>query len=136
MCATFRSPPASFGGGFPRTERYESRRAAQRAIFYVQRELEIVGDGGDPTIALCDRGTVDGSAYRTGPEDLWSAVGTTLAEQIARAWDTHPRRFFIDAAPDFMTKATQTLEILRGELPECCASHLVVRRAQPMAASA
>ncbi|HEX7700307.1 MAG TPA: hypothetical protein VF403_06295, partial [Kofleriaceae bacterium] len=29
-----------FGGGFPRTAELEPRRAAQRAIFYVQRELE------------------------------------------------------------------------------------------------
>jgi hypothetical protein len=33
---------------------------------------------------LCDRGTVDGGAYWFGPGDLWSAVGTTLAEQLAR----------------------------------------------------
>lgn len=179
LCSHVRVLPESagivFGGGFPRTERYESRRAAQRAIFYVQRELETVGDGGDPAIVLCDRGTVDGAAYWTGPEDLWSAVDTTLAEQvarydavihlrpplagagydhrnvlriesaseaaliderIARAWATHPRRFFVDAAPDFLTKATRTLEILRGELPECCAGHLVARRPERLAASA
>ena len=34
-----------FGGGFPRREERESRRAAQRAIFHVQRELEAIGDG-------------------------------------------------------------------------------------------
>lgn len=35
-------------------------------------------------IVLCDRGTVDALAYWPGPEDFWSAVGTTLREQLQR----------------------------------------------------
>lgn len=76
-----------YGGGFPRDDRVAARRAAQRAIFYVQRELEDVGDIGGPAVVLCDRGTVDGAAYWPGPDDLWSAVGTTLAEEQLR-YDT------------------------------------------------
>src|SRR6266576_2679682 len=70
-----------FGGGFPRAETAGHRRAAHRAIFYVQCELEAAADEENPTVILCDRGTVDGGAYWPGPEDLWSCVGTTLAEQ-------------------------------------------------------
>lgn len=73
-----------FGGGFPRTEEGEGLRASQRAIFYVQRELEATGDATDAAIVLCDRGTIDGSAYWPGPGDLFSAVGTTLEEQLRR----------------------------------------------------
>lgn len=73
-----------FGGGFPRGEGAELRQAAQRAIFYVQRELETAADAGNPAIVLCDRGTVDGAAYWPGPDDLWSSVGTTLEEQLGR----------------------------------------------------
>ena len=73
-----------FAGGFPRGETPELLRAAQRAIFYVQRELEDLGDDGNPAVVLCDRGTVDGAAYWPGPADLWSSVGTTLEEQLAR----------------------------------------------------
>lgn len=76
-----------YGGGFPRDERAAVRRAGQRAIFYLQRELEAIGDLGDPAIVLCDRGTVDGAAYWPGPGELWEAVGTTLAEQ-RRRYDT------------------------------------------------
>jgi predicted ATPase len=149
-----------FGGGFPRNHDPDLRRAAQRAIFYVQRELEATGDATDAAIVLCDRGTVDGSAYWPGPGDLFSAVGTTLEEQlrrydavihlrtpsvgynhqnplriesqtqaaaidahIAEVWAGHPRRFTIEAAPDFLTKAKGALEILRAEMPECCRSH-------------
>lgn len=149
-----------FGGGFPRSEEGEGLRAVQRAIFYVQRELEATGDTTDAAIVLCDRGTIDGAAYWPGPDDLFSAVGTTLEEQlrrydavihlrtpsvgynhanplriesqtqaaaidahIAQVWAGHPRRFTIEAAPDFLTKARRALEILRAEMPECCRSH-------------
>jgi len=73
-----------FGGGFPRGESIVLRQAAQRAIFYVQRELEIAGDAGNPAIVLCDRGTVDSAAYWPGPEDFWSSVGTRLEQQLLR----------------------------------------------------
>ncbi len=75
-----------FGGGFPRSTSDPGRMAAQRAIFYVQRELErAVDDDVEPAITICDRGTLDGIAY--WPKDAGSfllAVGTTQAEQLAR----------------------------------------------------
>ena len=73
-----------FGGGFPRESAVAARRATQRAIFYVQRELEAAAASDDLTVILCDRGTVDGVAYWPGPDELWSEVGTTLEEQLAR----------------------------------------------------
>lgn len=74
-----------FGGGFPRGNDPGTKRAAQRAIFYVQRELERGADDGDkPAIVLCDRGTVDGSAYWTGPGELWPEVGTTREDELRR----------------------------------------------------
>jgi predicted ATPase len=74
-----------FGGGFPREDDETSRRAAQRAIFYVQRELEASGDGHNPAIVLCDRGTIDGLAYWPGTADeLWASVGTTSVAELTR----------------------------------------------------
>ena len=74
-----------FGGGFPREDDPACRRAAQRAIFYVQHELESAGDSHNPVIVLCDRGTVDGLAYWPGPaEEFWSSVATTLDEELGR----------------------------------------------------
>lgn len=73
-----------FGGGFPRGKPVHMQRAAQRAIFYVQRELENSADGENAAIVLCDRGTVDSLAYWPGPDDLWSSVGTTIDEQLGR----------------------------------------------------
>lgn len=73
-----------FGGGFPRGDTPALRRAAQRAIFYVQRELEATTEGTGAALVLCDRGTVDGAAYWPGPDELWPAVATTRDEQLAR----------------------------------------------------
>ena len=73
-----------FGGGFPRSAQSTDRRAAQRAIFAVQRELEQMGDATNAAIVVCDRGTVDGAAYWPGPDDFWSAVGTTRDGEMRR----------------------------------------------------
>ncbi len=73
-----------FGGGFPRGDALEVRRAGQRAIFFLQRELEAAVAAENVSIALCDRGTIDGLAYWPGSDDLWREVGTTLQEQLAR----------------------------------------------------
>ena len=73
-----------FGGGFPRTGAFEWRRSAQRAIYFVQRELESTAEAENSAITLCDRGTVDGAAYWPGPETFWEAVGTSLDYEINR----------------------------------------------------
>lgn len=73
-----------FGGGFPRGDSPALRRAAQRAIFFTQRELESTVDAADGSLVLCDRGTVDGVAYWPGPNDFWDDVGTTMEAQLAR----------------------------------------------------
>lgn len=152
-----------FGGGFPRRDAAGVKRAAQRAIYYVQRELEAVAEADGAGIVLCDRGVVDGAAYWPGPEDFWSSVDTTrdealarydavihmrvpagdngyghqnplriesasqareIDERIARAWEGHRRRYVIDAAADFITKAEHALAILQQELPDCCRRHV------------
>ena len=73
-----------FGGGFPRRPGPGSRRAAQRAIYHVQLELEAESEADGGRIALCDRGAVDGYAYWPGPEDFWSSLGTTREAVLSR----------------------------------------------------
>jgi predicted ATPase len=73
-----------FGGRFPRSDSPPLRQAAQRAIYHVQRELESVAETENAAVVLCDRGTVDCAAYWTGGGDLFSAVGTTRALEMAR----------------------------------------------------
>jgi predicted ATPase len=67
-----------FGGGFPRGTGTVLRQAAQRAIFYVQRELETAADEGNPAIVLCDRGTIDGGAYWCTRGASWWKLPRTL----------------------------------------------------------
>jgi AAA domain len=74
------------GGGFPRGDTPTVRRAAQRAIFHVQRELESTTDGGNAALVLCDRGMIDGVGYWPGPDDFWASVGTSR-EEILRRYD-------------------------------------------------
>lgn len=73
-----------FGGGFPRSELPAIRQAAQRAIFYVQRELEAAAEAENPAITLCDRGTIDGAAYSDDAAAFWQSMHTTLDEQLGR----------------------------------------------------
>lgn len=74
-----------YGGGFPRREG-AARRAGQRAIYHVQRELErMVREERRAALALCDRGTVDGLAYWPGsPASYWDELGTTLPAELDR----------------------------------------------------
>lgn len=73
-----------FGGGFPRGTSLEMRRAAQRAIFYVQRELENIGAVGNEAVVLCDRGTIDGVAYWPDSSGYLESVGSTIEAEYAR----------------------------------------------------
>jgi predicted ATPase len=75
-----------FGGGFPRKEGELGRRAAQRAIACVQRELEDLAYAeGGAAVVLCDRGILDGLAYWPGsPESFFLAVGMSEADLLLR----------------------------------------------------
>jgi predicted ATPase len=147
-----------FGGGFPRTQHEVVRRAAQRAIYHVQRELESATEASQPAVILCDRGTVDGFAYWPGSDDFYLQVGTTRDAELARyhtvihlrtapdgaynysnplrvespaearaiddrillAWQNHPHRVVIEAEDDFLTKAANTIDVIKREVPGCC----------------
>jgi predicted ATPase len=45
-------------------------------------------------------------------------------ERIARAWHGHPRIITIGAQAGFLDKLAYAIELLRGELPVCCQTHL------------
>ncbi len=75
-----------FSGGFPRSPEPGARRAAQSAIYHVQRNLEDAHVALAPDrILLCDRGTVDGAAYWPGPApEFFAAMGSSEAAELAR----------------------------------------------------
>lgn len=75
-----------FGGGFPRLDSTPARRAAQQAIFHVQRQLETwVAEERQAAIVLCDRGTLDGLAYWPGAHSgYFERLEVTRAQELAR----------------------------------------------------
>jgi len=95
-----------FSGGFPRVANDLAARAAQSAIFQVQRGLEDIQAATFPgRILLCDRGTIDGAAYWPGtPSEFFEAQGTTVETELAR----------YDAVIFFETAAAAGLSIEGG----------------------
>ena len=54
-----------------------------------------------------------------------AAEAGRIDERIDRAWESHPRRFVVDASADYLTKAARAIALLRDEMPECCRHHVV-----------
>lgn len=75
-----------FGGGFWRRTSVAGRKAAQRAIFHVQRESErLAQEEGESLAILCDRGSVDGLAYWPDTsETYWQELGTDRQTEFGR----------------------------------------------------
>jgi len=73
-----------FGGGFLREDTIVAKKSAQKLIYQIQKELElIVKDEKCAGLALCDRGTIDGLAY--WPEDdesFWETVGSNIEKEM------------------------------------------------------
>jgi predicted ATPase len=96
-----------FSGGFPRCDEPDARRAVQRAIFHVQRNLEDLQSARFPgRVLLCDRGTIDGAAYwpSDDPHAFFTELGTTLEHELRR----------YDAVLFFETAAVGNLSIETG----------------------
>ena len=75
-----------FGGGFPRGGNDVVRKASQRAIYTVQRELETaLAAASEQPVLLFDRGTVDASGYWVdGPRAFWKEVNSSPEAEFAR----------------------------------------------------
>ena len=69
---------------------------------------------------------VSGGYNRRNPIRIESADEAVLMDQrIAEAWSGHPNRHFVESAESFLAKAACAIELIRGELPECCRTHSV-----------
>lgn len=75
-----------FSGGFWRHQSIPGRKAAQRAIFHVQKEIEtMVQEENNRVVMLCDRGTLDGLAYWPTDESLfWDEVKTSREKELSQ----------------------------------------------------
>lgn len=98
-----------FQGGWPRRKNVLGVQHQQKAIYYVQREMEaLLYEENAGRLMICDRGSLDGMAYWPGPgpgADFLKSVGTTLESEIARYhWVIH-----LDTAPEDSYDGTNPL---------------------------
>lgn len=77
-----------FIGGFPRAQSNQQIEHQQRAIYFVQREIEeCIALENPGHILICDRGTVDGQAYwpsEASAPSLFKSVGSTKEHEFSR----------------------------------------------------
>lgn len=120
-----------FSGGFPRPVDTDAQRAAQTAIFHVQRNLEEIQAALYPDrVLLCDRGTADGGAYwPDGADDFFEQVGTTRDAELARYdavifFETAARGGFeFEGGNRFRTETNEEAIALDGHLRAQWSSH-------------
>lgn len=81
-----------YGGGFPRRKSKMARRHAQRAICFVQRELEDWVDAENSAkLIVCDRGSLDSVAYwPASSTDFFKSIKTNRRRELNRyEWVFH-----------------------------------------------
>ena len=90
-----------FSGGFPRRPGIKSVSHRQKAIYFLQRELEALCEDEKPqALLVCDRGSLDGHAYWPDPHTTFlDAVKSSFEKEFARyTWvihlDTAPKDFY------------------------------------------
>lgn len=59
-----------------------------------------------------------------------------IDRRILAAWDGHPRRLFVEATEDFLTKAGRALDLIRAKIPPCCRGAAQETIAEPRAVRA
>jgi hypothetical protein len=83
-----------WSGGWPRRTNREGVRHQQRAIYYIQREMEqLIATENAHRLLICDRGSLDGLAYwpdRDDPFAYLKSLNTKLEDEVDRYdWVLH-----------------------------------------------
>ncbi|MBY0415005.1 MAG: ATP-binding protein [Bdellovibrionales bacterium] len=75
-----------FNGGFWRLPSITAKASAQRAIYYIQKEMETLArEEQEWNFALCDRGSLDGLAYWPYKEELfWNMSNSDLKSELSK----------------------------------------------------
>lgn len=92
-----------YKGGFPRVKTYDGFYHAQKAIYFIQKELEELRVKTHPeALIVCDRGSLDALAYWPDTqENFFNTIHSSVAAEVARYnWVIH-----LDTAtePDYDT---------------------------------
>lgn len=82
-----------YKGGFPRKKSTVALYHTQRAIYYVQKELELMlAEESQAGIMICDRGSIDGVAYwpSNDSKDYFTSIDSNFEKECARYdWVIH-----------------------------------------------
>ena len=49
-----------------------------------------------------------------------AAEAAKIDEQILAAWEGHPNRYIVESKVEFLDKLNQALDVIRGQIPDCC----------------
>jgi len=124
-----------FGGGWPRRKTIPGVHHQQKAIYFLQRELEaLIRHESDDRLMVCDRGSLDGIAYWPGPgetpslaEEFLRAVNSTYAKELSRYdWvvhlDTAPASFY-DVSNPLRSETFEEAWALNEKIKEAWSGH-------------
>lgn len=108
-----------YRGGFPRLKEKKSAVKIQRAIYYVQRELEhMLSEANKKSkIIVCDRGSLDGIAYWPSAEkNFFTSLESSRKKELSRYdWvlhlDTASRAFYDQTNPLRTETHPQAIEL-------------------------
>ena len=86
-----------FAGGWPRRKHSTLVRYQQRAIYFVQREIEgLYAEENPSRMLICDRGSLDSLAYWPGTdEEFFQSIRTSLEHELGR----YPCLLHMETAP-------------------------------------
>lgn len=118
-----------YRGGFPRFKSPQGAMHGQKAIYYVQKELEgLIAFESQKSLIVCDRGSLDSIAY--WPEDeehFFQIFGSSRAQEIARYdWvlhlDTAAAEFY-DASNPIRTETFPEAQMLNEKVKKAWEGH-------------
>jgi nicotinamide riboside kinase len=116
-----------FAGGWPRRKNQTGVQHQQRAIYFLQRELEsLITEENTDRLIICDRGSLDGVAYWPGPgpsTDFLKSVTSSFEQEVKRYdWVIH-----LDTAP--MSYYDQTNPLRNESFEEAWALNESIKKA-------
>ncbi len=118
-----------YKGGFPRIKSYDGLFHAQKAIYFIQRELEDLRCKTNPeALIVCDRGSLDALAYWPDTEQhFYETVHSNRTNELARYdWIIHldtAREPDYDSSNDIRTESFSEAHLLNEKIKKSWEGH-------------
>ncbi|HEX7675715.1 MAG TPA: ATP-binding protein [Bdellovibrio sp.] len=118
-----------YRGGFPRFKESQGVIHAQRAIYFIQHELEdMICKMSQKSLIVCDRGTLDSLAYwPEGAQHFFAEVQSSREKELARYdWVIHldtADTDFYDTSNPIRTESFEEAWTLNSKIKEAWAGH-------------